>query len=161
MVGGCLLRLRFGVMKRRSSAFPNLWLWLGKGLQLQLQASSAQAGRTWACVPASHASPHALSMALALSPVPHPTRVHQRPRLFPPRRYHVHEKAILMVTVPLGLLAIAGLLPSSAAAGDFLFLNTGAWWWGVLHAQAGGGNTLTGAAHACNKRVEYTPLWHN
>jgi hypothetical protein len=40
----------------------------------------------------------------------------------------VHEKAILMVTVPLGVLAAAGLMPRGrAAAGYFLFLGTGEW----------------------------------
>lgn len=41
--------------------------------------------------------------------------------------YHVHEKAVLMVSVPLGVLAAAGRLPGGRAAlGDFLFLSTGA-----------------------------------
>ena len=38
-------------------------------------------------------------------------------------RYHVHEKAALMVVVPLALAAAQGADP--AAASDFLFLNTG------------------------------------
>lgn len=39
--------------------------------------------------------------------------------------YHVHEKAVLMVSVPLGVLVAAGRMPGGrAAAGDFLFLST-------------------------------------
>ncbi|PRW44369.1 putative dolichyl pyrophosphate Glc1Man9 c2 alpha-1,3-glucosyltransferase [Chlorella sorokiniana] len=39
--------------------------------------------------------------------------------------YHVHEKAILMVTVPLAVMAAAGLMPDGRrAAADFLFLST-------------------------------------
>jgi hypothetical protein len=38
----------------------------------------------------------------------------------------VHEKAILMVTIPLAVLVAAGLMPNGrAAAGGFFFLNTG------------------------------------
>ncbi len=40
--------------------------------------------------------------------------------------YHVHEKAILMVSVPMAVMAAAGLVPDGRrAAGDFLFLSTG------------------------------------
>ncbi|KAI3428699.1 hypothetical protein D9Q98_007523 [Chlorella vulgaris] len=40
--------------------------------------------------------------------------------------YHVHEKAVLMISVPMGVLAAAGLMPGSRAEAlsDFLFLNT-------------------------------------
>jgi hypothetical protein len=44
----------------------------------------------------------------------------------------VHEKAVLMISVPMGVLAAAGLMPGSRAEAlsDFLFLNTGRWWAG-------------------------------
>ena len=48
-----------------------------------------------------------------------------RPTCPPARSYHVHEKAVLMVTVPLGVLAAAGLMPDAgAAAAQFFFLST-------------------------------------
>lgn len=42
-------------------------------------------------------------------------------------RYHVHEKAVLMISVSLGILAAAGLMPGGGAAAmsQFFFLNTG------------------------------------
>ena len=79
--------------------------------------------------------------------------------------YHVHEKAILMVSVPMAVMAAAGLMPDGRrAAGDFLFLSTGehvqsgAWaaavcrcscrrWWGDHFTSA---SLTRGAAGMCS-----------